>query len=191
MSEKIQDARRVMRDAFAEDGPEPGTFRHAYQSNIAMMIYDRFVDYDLAMSPNSILEECNDVADSIIKVLYESGFEDSDSPDLCYTEQVVGRVRDRAMKVVEAFMFEPNDDVTRDAISGHLNLLLDSMVELDDYTVLVDESNNTEERIAKNELWIDLAIRPKGNIEFIMIPIRIGPTGKTSQDAFDKARPDL
>ena len=45
MSEKIQDARRVMRDAFAEDGPGPGTFRHAYQSNIAIMIYDRFLEF--------------------------------------------------------------------------------------------------------------------------------------------------
>jgi len=88
--------------------------------------------------------------------------------------ELIDDVRIRAAKVIESFFFEPNDKLTRDAISGQLNLLLGSMVELEDFTVLVDESNNTEERIKNNELWVDLAIQPKGkNTPFIYIPFRV------------------
>ena len=39
------------------------------------------------MSDKSLLEECNDVADIIIKVAFESGFEDSDSPNPCCVDE--------------------------------------------------------------------------------------------------------
>lgn len=76
MSNKIQDARRVMRDAFAEDGPGPGTFRHAYQSNIAMIIFDRFIECVEDVDTGELHEECNKAADSIIACIFESGFDD-------------------------------------------------------------------------------------------------------------------
>ncbi len=91
---------------------------------------------------------------------------------------LVNDVRVRAAKVLESFFFEPNDRLTRDAIDGQLNMLLGSMDELEDFTVLVDESNNTQERIEKHELWVDLAIQPKGNSQFIYIPFRITPEEK-------------
>ena len=70
MSNKIRNARRVMKDAFAED-PD---FRHSYQANIAMAIYDH-----LEFKP-AYLDKCNETADSIIKLIFESGFDEEDKP---------------------------------------------------------------------------------------------------------------
>jgi len=92
--------------------------------------------------------------------------------------ELINDIRVRAAKVLESFFFEPNDKLTREAISGQLNILLGNMNELEDFTVLVDESNNTQERIKNNELWVDLAIQPKGNSQFIYIPFRIEPKEK-------------
>lgn len=66
---KIRNARRVIRDAFAED-PD---FRHSYQANIAVAIYEQ-LDFKPAY-----IGECNEVADKIIKLIFESGFDDEDS----------------------------------------------------------------------------------------------------------------
>lgn len=65
MSNKIRNARRVMRDAFAED-PD---FRHSYQANIALAIYDN-------LKLEALRDECNETADTIIKLIFESGFDD-------------------------------------------------------------------------------------------------------------------
>jgi hypothetical protein len=95
-----------------------------------------------------------------------------------HNAELISDVRIRAAKIIESFLFEANDRLTRDAITGQLNMLLSSMDELEDFTVLVDESNNTIERINKNELWVDLAIQPKGNTQFIFIPFRVKPEEK-------------
>jgi phage tail sheath protein FI len=46
-----------------------------------------------------------------------------------------------------------------------------------DFATICDESNNTPDRIERNELWIDVAIKPVKAAEFIYIPIRIVSTG--------------
>ena len=78
------------------------------------------------------------------------------------------------------FLFEPNDQLTRDSIKtmidGYLN---DIMIRrgLYDFIVLCDQSNNTPTRIDRNELWVDIALKPVKAIEFIYIPIRVLSTG--------------
>ena len=42
-----------------------------------------------------------------------------------------------------------------------------------DYAVRCDESNNTGAAIDRNELWVDVAIKPAKSIEFIFVPITI------------------
>jgi hypothetical protein len=42
-----------------------------------------------------------------------------------------------------------------------------------DYAVVCDASNNTPFRIANNELYVDIAVEPEKDIEFIFIPIRL------------------
>ena len=46
-----------------------------------------------------------------------------------------------------------------------------------DYVVVCDETNNTNDRIDRNELYIDIAIEPVKAVEFIYIPVRIQNTG--------------
>ena len=84
-------------------------------------------------------------------------------------------VRDRANKVIENYYFEQNDSVTRDSIHSGLSTVLQEMDELEDFAIIVDASNNTPERIDRNELWVDLAVQPKGNTQFYAIAIRVGP----------------
>ena len=80
-------------------------------------------------------------------------------------------------------MFEPNDAVTRSAISGVIQTLLVDLVSkrgVYDYLVVCDESNNTPARIDRNELWVDVAIEPVKAAEFIYIPVRVLNTGELS-----------
>jgi phage tail sheath protein FI len=46
-----------------------------------------------------------------------------------------------------------------------------------DYLVVCDESNNTNDRIDRNELYIDIAVEPVKAVEYIYIPVRIQNTG--------------
>ena len=77
-------------------------------------------------------------------------------------------------------MFEPNDSVTRGAVKEAFDSFLSEIVTLrgiTDFLVVVDESNNTPERIDRSELWVDIAIQPTKSVEFIYIPIRLQNTG--------------
>ena len=78
------------------------------------------------------------------------------------------------------FVFEPNDKITRDNIKamadGFLNDILTKRG-LYDFATLCDESNNTPDRIDRNELYLDIAIKPVKAVEFIYIPIRVLTTG--------------
>lgn len=78
------------------------------------------------------------------------------------------------------FLFEPNDQYTRDAVTRTFESFLGDMIALRavfDFAVVCDDTNNTGERIDRNELWIDVAIKPTKAIEFIYIPLRILNTG--------------
>ena len=46
-----------------------------------------------------------------------------------------------------------------------------------DYLVVCDTTNNTPDRIDRNELYVDIAIKPVKAIEFIYIPVRLLNTG--------------
>lgn len=78
------------------------------------------------------------------------------------------------------FVFEPNDQITRDNLKAAAdNMLGDVLAKrgLYDFATLCDASNNTAQRIDANELWLDVAIKPVKAAEFIYIPIRVVSTG--------------
>jgi phage tail sheath protein FI len=82
--------------------------------------------------------------------------------------------------LAKPFLFEPNDQYTRDAVTRTFESFFGDMVSLRavyDFAVVCDETNNTPTRIDRNELWIDIAIKPTKAIEFIYIPLRILNTG--------------
>ena len=83
-------------------------------------------------------------------------------------------------QIVKPFLFEQNDDQTRESARLTVERFLNGLVglrALDDFAALCDMTNNTPERIDRNELWIDVLIRPLKAIEFIYIPVRIRNTG--------------
>lgn len=74
------------------------------------------------------------------------------------------------------FLFEPNDDPTRKALASIISSSLNNLVALRglyDYLVVCDSSNNTPDRIAQNQLYVDIAIEPMKDVEFIYIPIAL------------------
>lgn len=78
--------------------------------------------------------------------------------------------------LAKPFLFEPNDKQTRDQVQSVFERFIGNLVSLrgiQDFAVVCDETNNTPERIDRNELWVDVAILPIKAIEFIYIPIRI------------------
>lgn len=82
--------------------------------------------------------------------------------------------------IAKPFLFEPNDQITRDSVTSTFERFLGDLVGLRallEFAVVCDSSNNTPERIDRNELWIDIAIKPVKSIEFIFIPIRVLNTG--------------
>jgi len=80
------------------------------------------------------------------------------------------------------FIFEPNDQNTRDSIKLTFDRFLGDLVArraLIDFASISNETNNTPERVDRSELWVDIAIIPEKAVEFIFIPIRVLNQGAT------------
>lgn len=100
--------------------------------------------------------------------------------DRVNVSRLVKYIKRQLRKNVVPFLFEPNDQITRNNVKATVDgFLQDIMVKrgLYDFATLCDESNNTPDRIDRNELYIDVALKPMKAIEFIYIPIRIVATG--------------
>jgi len=94
--------------------------------------------------------------------------------------RLVCYIRERLQVVARPFIFEPNDALTRSQIQGVVQTLFIDLIAkrgLYDFLVVCDASNNTADRIDRNELYIDIAIEPVKAAEFIYIPVRILNTG--------------
>jgi len=77
------------------------------------------------------------------------------------------------------FVFEPNDQITRDNLKSAADSILNDILVkrgLSDYATYCNESNNFGDRIDRNELWLDVAIKPVRAAEFVYIAIRVVAT---------------
>ena len=95
--------------------------------------------------------------------------------------RLVAFMRGRLEEIGKQFLFEPNDQITRNEISNAINSLCIDLVAkrgIYDFLVVCDDSNNTPARIDANELWVDIAIEPIKSVEFIYIPLRLKNTGE-------------
>ena len=102
------------------------------------------------------------------------------SLDRINVARLVNYIRTILASVGNGFLFEPNDKITRDQIAGIISGAINDLVAkrgIYDYLVVCDESNNTPTRIARNELYVDIAIEPMKSVEFIYIPIRLKNPG--------------
>jgi hypothetical protein len=97
--------------------------------------------------------------------------------------RLIAYVRGRLESIAKQFLFEPNDQITRDEIKNAINGLMIDLVAkrgIYDFLVVCDDTNNTPSRIDRNELWVDIALEPVKAVEFIYIPLRIKNTGEIS-----------
>ena len=95
--------------------------------------------------------------------------------------RLVAYLRLRLEEIGNNFLFEPNDQLTRNQITVVIEGLMQDLRAkraLYDYLIVCDESNNTPARIDANELYVDIAIEPVKAVEFIYIPVRIKNTGE-------------
>ena len=103
--------------------------------------------------------------------------------DRINVSRLVAFLRGRLEEIGKLYLFEPNDEITRNEISNTVNSLMIDLIAkraIYDYLVVCDLSNNTPARIDRNELWVDIAIEPVKAVEFIYIPLRIKNTGEIS-----------
>jgi hypothetical protein len=100
--------------------------------------------------------------------------------------RLVAFLRGRLEEIGKLYLFEPNDQITRNEITNTINSLMVDLIAkraIYDYLVVCDLSNNTPARIDRNELWVDVAIEPVKAVEFIYIPLRIKNTGEIASGA--------
>lgn len=100
--------------------------------------------------------------------------------DRINVSRLTAYIRERLAVITKPFVFEPNDKLTRDEVKQVVEQLMNDLVAkrgLYDYLVVCDETNNTNDRIDRNELYIDIAIEPVKAVEYIYIPVRIQNTG--------------
>ena len=100
----------------------------------------------------------------------------TESMDRVNVARLVNYIRTIFASAGNAFLFEPNDKITRDQFAAVLNRALNDLVAkrgIYDYLVVCDTTNNTPDRIANNQLYADVAIEPMKDVEFIYIPIRL------------------
>ena len=100
----------------------------------------------------------------------------TESLDRVNVARLVNYIRTIFASAGNAFLFEPNDKITRDQFGAILRRALNDLVAkrgIYDYLVVCDTTNNTPDRIANNQLYADIAIEPMKDVEFIYIPIRL------------------
>jgi hypothetical protein len=100
--------------------------------------------------------------------------------------RLVAFVRGRLEVIAKQFLFEPNDQITRNEITNSITSLMIDLVAkrgIYDYLVVCDLTNNTPARIDRNELYVDIAIEPVKAVEFIYIPVRIKNTGEIASQS--------
>lgn len=95
--------------------------------------------------------------------------------------RLINYLRTQLNILARPYIFEPNDPITRNAVKATVSSLLNDLVAkrgVTDYLVVCDGTNNTADRIARNELYVDVAIQPTKDVEFIYIPIRLKNPGE-------------
>lgn len=104
----------------------------------------------------------------------------SSAMDRVNASRLVKFMKREIRKALFAYLFEPNDTVTRNAVKYDVDnfcLGLVSRRALYDFATIVDLTNNLPQNIDNNELLVDVAIKIAKSIEFIFTTIRIVNTG--------------
>jgi phage tail sheath protein FI len=100
--------------------------------------------------------------------------------DRVNVRMLLGFVKKNLTQLLRSFIFEPNDRVLWRQVQTAIEPFLadiQSRRGITGFRVVVDESNNTPERIDRNELWVTVFIRPTRSVEFIALNLVVLRTG--------------
>jgi len=88
-------------------------------------------------------------------------------------------------KTLKYYVFEPNTEFTRTRVRNSITPILDlarNTQGLYDYNIVVDERNNTPDVIDRNELAVDIYIKPVRTAEFILVNFIATRTNQNFQE---------
>lgn len=97
------------------------------------------------------------------------------SLDRMSTNRMVSTIRKGLAELTNAFLFEPNDDMTRDQLKAAMEVYLSELSDrggIHDYVVKCDAENNP----SGSQLNIDVFIKPVRSVEMLTLPMRISKT---------------
>lgn len=89
-------------------------------------------------------------------------------------------IKKNLIRLLRNFIFEPNDRILWKQVLATINPFLadiQSRRGLEAFNVIVDETNNTPERIDRNELWVSVFLKPTRTVEFIVLNLITLRTG--------------
>lgn len=89
-------------------------------------------------------------------------------------------VKKNLVQLLRNFIFEPNDRILwRQAKATIEPFLADIQARrgMTAFNVVIDETNNTPERIDRNELWVSVFLKPTRAVEFIVLNLVVLRTG--------------
>jgi hypothetical protein len=171
----------------APAGTRRGVVDNAIQLGVIDAATGEFVPLSVSQSLRDILYERNVNPITFIPGVGITNFGNKTSTttttalDRINVARLVAFLRGRLEQIGKLYLFEPNDQITRNEITNTINSLMVDLIAkraIYDYLVVCDLSNNTPARIDRNELWVDIAIEPVKAVEFIYIPLRIKNTGE-------------
>lgn len=102
------------------------------------------------------------------------------SLDRINVSRMVMYIRRGVRKMLVRYLMEPNVESVRKNVTSLVNGYLNNIRTgngLYDFAVLCDSSNNTPDRIDRNELYVQIALKPTKTIEFIYVPMTLVKTG--------------
>lgn len=141
--------------------------------------------YELRLNPVSLINGAGIVAYGQ-KTRSPSVGGGGSAMDRINVARLVNYLRTVLRGVSNQFLFEPNDKITRDQVKQLVESVLNDLIAkrgVYDYLVVCDTTNNTPDRIARNELYVDVAVEPTKATEFIYIPIRLKNPGSIAGES--------
>ena len=146
------------------------------------------VEYSPAQGERDLLYGSGNAVNPIVK-FPQDGITVWGQRTLQRTQSALDRVNVRMLlifikknltRTLRTFIFEPNDRVLWRQVAATVEpFLADIQVRrgLQGFRVIVDETNNTPERIDRNELWVSVFLKPTRTVEFVVLNLVVMRTG--------------
>lgn len=84
------------------------------------------------------------------------------------------------VRILRNYIFEPNDRALWNQVLASVNPFMADVITrrgMTAYKVVVDETNNTPERIDRNELWVTVFVKPTRTVEFVALNLVVLRSG--------------